>query len=50
MWDLLAQWVFAVFAFGVMMTMIMICSWMEERRLAKMTEQERYEEWVDRQW
>lgn len=50
MWDLLMQWMFAVLVCSVCFVFVRAMVRVEGRRLAKMTEQERYEEWLDMQW
>jgi hypothetical protein len=50
MWDLLAQWGFAVIVCGVGIVFIRAMIRMDERRLAKMTQEERDQEWMDMQW
>jgi HAMP domain-containing protein len=50
MWELLQQWTLAVAIGAVCYLMVWALVKMDNRRLAEMTEEERYQEWIDMQW
>ena len=50
MLDLLVQWTFAAFVFVVSATFIWSMVKLDERRKARMTQEERDQEWLDMQW
>jgi hypothetical protein len=50
MWNLLQQWAFDAVIGMICYLMVWAMVKMDNRRLDTMTEEERYQEWIDTQW